>query len=98
MYLFAFFLYISSYSPLVSSQSLAAWSTNIGDQVIYQNASSGDLLYTINTGSGTGAGGFTAWARLPVTTPPRAGSRLAGTGYAGSDGNLYVRELTRILT
>lgn len=90
MYFLAFLLCISSYYPLVLSQSLAAWSTNLGDQVIYQNESSGDLLYTINTGSGTGAGGFTMWARLPVTTPPKAGSRLAGTGYAGSDGNLYV--------
>jgi outer membrane protein assembly factor BamB len=87
---FVAFLCISSCYLLVSSQSLAAWSTGVGDQVVYQNVSSGELLYSIDTGSGIGAGGFTAWAKLPVTTPPKAGSRLVGTGYTGADGNIYV--------
>lgn len=76
--------------PFVSSQALAAWSNGVGDQVIYQNASTGDLLYSIATGSGIGAGGFTAWAKLPLTTAPKSGSKLAGTGFVSFS---YLRSI-----
>lgn len=77
----------------VSSQAFASWYTNLGPQVIYQNASTGDLMYSVETGSGPGTGGFTAWAKLPITTPARAGTSLAGTGFSGGDGSIYVRYL-----
>lgn len=75
---------------LASSQALASWYTNLGPQVIYQNASTGDLMYSVDTGSGPGTGGFTSWAKLPLTTPAKAGTSLAGTGFSGGDGNIYV--------
>ena len=75
---------------LVSSQALTSWYTNLGPQVIYQNVSSGDLMYSVDTGSGSGKSGFTAWAKLPVTIQPRIGTGLAGTGFSGGDGNIYV--------
>ncbi|KAF2664142.1 hypothetical protein BT63DRAFT_102199 [Microthyrium microscopicum] len=72
----------------VSSQALTAWYTSIGPQIIWQNASSGDILYSTNIGSGT-AGGFTQWAKLPLTFPPKNGTALASTGFTGGNGNLY---------
>jgi hypothetical protein len=90
MHIVRFCLCISTHFLSAASQAIAAWRTRIGDQVIYQNATSGDLLYSIATGSGIGIGGFTAWAKLPVTTPPKPGSALAGTGYIGADGSMYV--------
>jgi len=92
MNLFLFYLCVSGYLPFAAPQALAAWRTSVGDQVIYQNASSGDLLYSMATGSGIGVGGFTAFAKLPVTTPPKPGSALTGTGYIGADGSMYVSQ------
>jgi hypothetical protein len=74
----------------VSSQALTAWYTSVGPQVVYQNATSGDLYYSLDTGSGSGAGGFTPWAKIPVTIPPKQGTALAGTGYTDSSGTLQV--------
>jgi hypothetical protein len=74
----------------VFSQALAAWYNNIGPQIVYQNATSGDLIYTMDTGSGSFAG-FTPWAKLPMTIQPKFGTALAGSGFAGGDGYIYVR-------
>lgn len=79
----------TGYACVVSSQALAAWYTNIGPQIVYQNASSGDLLFTMNTGSGSFAG-FTPWAKLPMTIQPKRGTALAGSGFTGGDGLTYV--------
>ncbi|KAF4625964.1 hypothetical protein G7Y89_g12203 [Cudoniella acicularis] len=84
-----FFLSAPIFSRLVSTQALAAWHTNVGDQVIYQNSSSTDLYYTIDTGTGLGVGGFTSWTRLSLTIPPKNGTSLTGTGYTSGDGNIY---------
>jgi hypothetical protein len=75
---------------LVSSQALASWMTNIGPAVVWQNATTGDLMYSIDTGTGPGTGGYTAWARLPLTTPAKANTLLGATGFTGGDGNIYV--------
>lgn len=77
---------------VASSHTFASWYTNQGPQVIYQNASSGKLFYSIDTGSSSGTGGFTTWAELLVTITPKTGTALAGTGYLGDDGNVYVRD------
>lgn len=90
MYALLAFLWLTTCIRLIASQALTAWHTSVGDQVVYQNASSTDLLYTIATGTGPGFGGFTAWTKLSLTVPPRNGTGLAGTGYTGGDGNLYV--------
>ena len=39
---------------LVSSQALTAWHTSVGSQVVYQNATSGDIYHSLDTGSGSG--------------------------------------------
>lgn len=89
-------MFVAVFSQLVSSQALTAWYTSVGPQVIYQNASTGDLYYCLDTGSGSGLGGFTPWAKLPVTIPPKQGTALAGTGYTDASGTLQVSfQLTR---
>jgi hypothetical protein len=64
--------------------------TNIGPAVVWQNATTGDLMYSIDTGSGPGAGGYTAWQKLPITTPARNNTLLGATGFTGGDGDVYV--------
>ena len=83
-------LCLSACIRLVSSQALASWMTNIGPAVIWQNATTGDLMYSIDTGSGPGAGGYTAWQKLPITTPARNNTLLGATGFTGGDGDVYV--------
>src|ERR1700734_1204168 len=91
MYFLTFsILCLSACIRLVSSQALASWMTNIGPAVVWQNATTGDLMYSIDTGSGPGYGGYAAWQKLPITTPARNNTLLGATGFTGGDGDVYV--------
>lgn len=56
--------------------------------MVYQNGASGDLYYSLDTGSGSGTGGFTPWVIIPVIITPKEGTSLASAGYTDSSGTL----------
>jgi hypothetical protein len=85
--------WLSTFLGGTVAQALAAWHLNFGDGIVYQESSTGELHYTIDTGSGPGASGFTTWQRLPLTIQPKTSTGLAVTGFVGGDNNIYVRKI-----
>lgn len=73
---------------------MAAWYTGAGADVVMQNITSGDLLYSQDLGSG-----FADFKKLDLQFLPKPGTPIAGTGYQeGSSGSISVRDSFHALT